>query len=580
MRLALVVPFWGRADVARLIAEHVADLRRELALIGVELLPVAAVSPEDDEIDELRVALSEWHLVRSPNTPLGAKFNTAYRATRDLRVDGVLGIGSDDFMSLGVVEAAVRGIRAGLDYGGVSDLYVVCAVRRQAIHWTGYTGRRAGEAVGPGRWLSAALLERLHWTPFEPSLGRGLDGSMMARIDGLGDVDTRSGVVPMESSGQIVALMTERNISHWWNDRLSPGAVPLAVSDVTSRIRGGERLARYLAPRVWPRADAPRVALAMIAAAEHERAVDSLLAAVESARDVCDEAVVVLDSRSSTAAAEALERIGVRVVRREWTRDFAAAREAAAAACRAPWLVVLDADEVLFGSQEMFAAIHEADAQGLDGVICEVRCVGDNGPGESGPQVRAYRSAAGTWIYAFHNELTGIERAIACGTVVESHYVGTLAAKLERTIPGLEEAEAEDPTNPRWPMLLARSYEQLGRLVEAKDAARRALDLAPADPRYARSWVHMARATLGLEGTVAAERIIDAGIALHPGMPDLRHMRIALDAAVWFHASRNGGLGYRLAGQESVAYADALPEAAKVLGLPLRFDMAAPSAGT
>jgi hypothetical protein len=71
-----------------------------------------------------------------------------------------------------------------------------------------------------------------------------------------------------------------------------------------------------------------------------------LARAIESVRGVADE-VVVTDTGSTDGTVALAEGLGARVTRFEWCDDFAAARNACAAAARGEWVLWLDGDERL-----------------------------------------------------------------------------------------------------------------------------------------------------------------------------------------------------------------------------------------
>ena len=80
----------------------------------------------------------------------------------------------------------------------------------------------------------------------------------------------------------------------------------------------------------------------MIVKDEEEMLPRSLAAA----RDAVDE-IVVVDTGSSDATIEIARSFGAKVIEREWTGSFAAARNASFEAASGDWLLYLDADEVL-----------------------------------------------------------------------------------------------------------------------------------------------------------------------------------------------------------------------------------------
>jgi tetratricopeptide (TPR) repeat protein len=105
-----------------------------------------------------------------------------------------------------------------------------------------------------------------------------------------------------------------------------------------------ERAGRGAAAAAQPR-QGLTLSLCMIVKDEAEMLPRSLAAA----RDAVDE-IVVVDTGSSDATVEIARSFGARVIEREWTGSFADARNASFAAAGGDWLLYLDADEVLAGS--------------------------------------------------------------------------------------------------------------------------------------------------------------------------------------------------------------------------------------
>lgn len=81
--------------------------------------------------------------------------------------------------------------------------------------------------------------------------------------------------------------------------------------------------------------------------------------AIESLR--CVEEVVVVDSGSTDRTCEIAERLGARVIRNAWP-GYAAQKDFAAAQAAHPWILSLDADEVV--SEELEADILELKKEG------------------------------------------------------------------------------------------------------------------------------------------------------------------------------------------------------------------------
>lgn len=88
--------------------------------------------------------------------------------------------------------------------------------------------------------------------------------------------------------------------------------------------------------------DAPKISLCVIAKDE-SRVLPRMLRSVQGAVDE----IIVVDTGSTDDTAEIAERFGARVLHRPFDDDFSDVRNVALAAARHPWILVLDADEVL-----------------------------------------------------------------------------------------------------------------------------------------------------------------------------------------------------------------------------------------
>lgn len=96
-------------------------------------------------------------------------------------------------------------------------------------------------------------------------------------------------------------------------------------------------------------------------------------------------------------------------------------------------------------------------------------------------------------------------------------------------------------------------------------------------PGYASLWVWLFYAALALEGPDAPEARLAEGIARHPRFPELRHCQMALAVLRWNDAVGRQGL-YALTAQASLRHLPSLPQAARMLGLPLAFESHPPAA--
>lgn len=194
MRLAIHIPIWKRPELTTRVLAYYQQFDAEIVVIG-------------SEGDVSREMAGDHHYVEAPNEPLSAKFNAGMRYCRDLDVDGVLCVGSDDI----ITPALWKWVSEDEDdIRGVLDSYLVSMVEKKAYYWSGYEGPREGETVGAGRRLSRSLLDRLDWSPWRGDLDRGCDSGMSEKLRKL-DVTVRA--AHMAEAGAIACLKTNENLN-------------------------------------------------------------------------------------------------------------------------------------------------------------------------------------------------------------------------------------------------------------------------------------------------------------------------------------------------------------------------------
>ena len=309
---------------------------------------------------------------------------------------------------------------------------------------------------------------------------------------------------------------------------------------------------------------------AVVAKVTDESSRTSLDRALRSVGPHTDGCIVVLDDRSLPDVDEALRALGATVVRRAWTDDFAAARNAVHEHTDATWLLVIDTDEVLVDPGNLAAMITRAEREGHDGVLCRVDTVGDDGPGATMPQIRVYRRDRCRWRYAVHNELVGARTVVPSTAVFLASYVGTLAEKAARSVPLLLREVERDPDEPRWAHFLAQTFHATGETAEMVRWAERCLALAPDEEAFVHRWCDLALARFAESGR-EAEGLTTAveAVGRHPSHPDPWHVLATIALAQWY---RTGGSGRTLTPVRSARHVTKLPEVAGALGLPLRYE--------
>lgn len=200
MRLVVVTALWKRPNLTRLVLHRYQALRE--ALRGQVDLDLVAVGSEGPLSRDLAVE-EGWGYVEAPNKPLGAKWNALMPTVRKLDPDGMVVVGSDDWLSKRAFQFYVECINRGVPLCGFRDIYFLDGKSGKTLHFGGYTHpSRVGESLGLGRCLSREALEALDWHPWWRSLNRGLDFSMMKSLRRVvPDLKDRARIVTMQDIG-------------------------------------------------------------------------------------------------------------------------------------------------------------------------------------------------------------------------------------------------------------------------------------------------------------------------------------------------------------------------------------------
>lgn len=164
MRIGLLTSIWGRAALTELVLEHYASMK----VSGVELVPVAVVSPGDLDPCQLHPG---WRYGGADNQPLSDKWNAGAKLMEVLGVDAVVITGSDDFLNAAYFEAVAELIESGADYVKLGGLHFYNAPSDELIYVEDCY-------MGLGRCLSRTLMNAVEWQPYFPGRRWGIDGWM------------------------------------------------------------------------------------------------------------------------------------------------------------------------------------------------------------------------------------------------------------------------------------------------------------------------------------------------------------------------------------------------------------------
>lgn len=157
-KLAIILPYWGRPEVTKLCFER---LEAQRVKFGFDVF----VAGDNDSIVPIG-----WYILDVPNLPLGNKLNSLISRTKDY--DGVIIIGSDDFISDSVFELYQTIDCTKLAFYGFDDCHVYNAWTKQLKYGITYK-----DTIGVARLWTKPTLEKMDYKLYQPERNKGLDSN-------------------------------------------------------------------------------------------------------------------------------------------------------------------------------------------------------------------------------------------------------------------------------------------------------------------------------------------------------------------------------------------------------------------
>jgi len=178
IKLAIVSGVWKRPEVFEMFAQGIHELEKMK-----QLEIVTIISGSEGEKSKKMVENHGFDYVEIPNQPLAVKMNAPVYRAKDLKVDFVLCLGSDDIISPELMEIYIDGMRKKADFIGVTDFYFYDTTTKKSIYWGGYKEPyRSGCTCGAGRILSKRLLNVWNWNLWETKHSHILDNSIDEKL--------------------------------------------------------------------------------------------------------------------------------------------------------------------------------------------------------------------------------------------------------------------------------------------------------------------------------------------------------------------------------------------------------------
>ena len=177
--IALLTCMWKRPELTRLVFNNYACIQKRLrAVLDLHLIAVGSEGLASRDLAEEH----GFTYVERANSPLGAKWNGGMEAVRESGADAMIVVGSDDLLNAEAFAIYAQHLAQGYVFVGLSDTYFWDLSNRQLALWRGYSPPRQGEPMGLGRLIHRDLLAKMDWQPWDGSLERALDFSMMVKL--------------------------------------------------------------------------------------------------------------------------------------------------------------------------------------------------------------------------------------------------------------------------------------------------------------------------------------------------------------------------------------------------------------
>lgn len=226
IKLAIVTSVWGRVEIVQLFQKAINNLIEKCTDFEIKIVVSGSIQNDENIKDKgtqfslhLTNLGNHFKYIEIPNEPLFAKVNASTYACKDLGVDYVFCVGSDDLISPELLNSYIPHMRKGIDFIGVTDCYFYDTVSGKSIYWGGYLeSHRKGQPCGAFRALSSRLMKQLDWMPWGFSKDQGLDSTMSKKLS---NIKHSRHIFSMKLIGVFgVDIKSETNITKFqkWNN--------------------------------------------------------------------------------------------------------------------------------------------------------------------------------------------------------------------------------------------------------------------------------------------------------------------------------------------------------------------------
>jgi hypothetical protein len=211
IKLSLVTVIYKRPELTDFVLSEYKNIKDRFSdRIDMNLICVGSEGPISHEL----ASKNDFTYIEYPNEPVLFKHNKVVDFCKYQDIDGLVYVGSDDIMDDIFFEKYIQCVNNNIDFFGVSDVYFL--TKDKLDYWGGYPidSPRWGEPIGPGKFFSKKLLDRLNWRPWgNKPLNKGLDGAFYKELNKHEDI-TKLVQSCKEIGGHLIDIKTDFNISN------------------------------------------------------------------------------------------------------------------------------------------------------------------------------------------------------------------------------------------------------------------------------------------------------------------------------------------------------------------------------
>lgn len=153
--------------------------RTEVTTLNIELLKKQSIVPKIVIVCSLQTELQYYKafdvtVILHPNRPLGNKWQAGVNAAIKLGANPLIILGSDDILSEGYIERALKKLKEGFHFIGLTHWFTFDKLNNQ-VYSHRYTNRNEDFPIGSGKVYSKSLLEKIRGRIFDQRVDRRLD---------------------------------------------------------------------------------------------------------------------------------------------------------------------------------------------------------------------------------------------------------------------------------------------------------------------------------------------------------------------------------------------------------------------